>query len=210
MEQEVRMILIALTGAARAGKDSVADRLVERHNFTKISFAAPLKQALKATDPILGFHPYKPGELVRLSEALANESEDVIKQTFPEYRRLLEKLGTEGIRAIDNEFWLKAAVGKIDLDNDNGRYVFPDARFQNEVDAVREAAIWYDAANAWHTDAAEAWHVVRPSLVGPVGELHASAALHGNLGEDREVVNDSTLDDLYSIVDGIVQELEDA
>jgi len=194
------MILIALTGAARAGKDSVADRLVERHNFTKISFAAPLKQALRATDPILGFHPYKPGELVRLSEALANESEDVIKQTFPEYRRLLEKLGTEGIRAIDDKFWVNAAIQRTTA---KGRYVFPDARFQNEVDAVRKAA-----ASPQKKSMAEAWHVVRPSLVGPVGEQHASAVLHGNLGEDREVVNDSTLEDLYSIVDAIVEELE--
>lgn len=195
------MILIALTGAARSGKDSVADRLVERHGFTKISFAAPLKQALKATDPILGFHPYKPGQLVRLSEALANESEDVIKQTFPEYRRLLEKLGTEGIRAIDDGFWVNAAINKVE---EGGRYVFPDARFPNEVNAVKAAT------QGEFFESAEAWHIVRPSLVGPVGELHASAALHGNLGEDREVLNDSTLDDLYSIVDGIVQELEDA
>jgi hypothetical protein len=196
------VILIALTGAARAGKDSVADRLVERHNFTKISFAAPLKQALAATDPILGFHPYKPGQLARLSEALANESEDVIKQTFPEYRRLLEKLGTEGIRAIDDKFWLNAAFDNVDYESGNGRYVFPDARFQNEVDGVRDAVFVLDTA--------EAWHIVRPSLVGPVGEVHASAALHGNLGEDREVVNDSTLEDLYSVVDAIIEELEGA
>ena len=195
------MILIALTGAARSGKDSCADRLVERHGFTKISFAAPLKQALLATDPILGFHPYNPGQLVRLSEALANESEDVIKQTFPEYRRLLEKLGTEGIRAIDDQFWLNAAIARVGTWPD-GRYVFPDARFQNEVDAVKSEGDTLDVA--------EAWHIVRPSLVGPVGEVHASAKLHGNLGEDREVVNDATLDDLYSIVDAIVEELEDA
>lgn len=194
------MILIALTGAERAGKDSVADRLVERHGFTKISFAAPLKQALRATDPILGFHPYRKGELVRLSEALANESEDVIKQTFPEYRRLLQKLGTEGIRALDDGFWVRAALNQVDPVKGSGRYVFPDARFQNEVDAVNG---FYDG---WFTS--EAWHVVRPSLVGPVGELHASAALHGNLGEDREVLNDGTLDDLYSIVDAIIEELE--
>lgn len=195
------MILIALTGAARSGKDSCADRLVERHNFTKISFAAPLKQALAATDPILGFHPYKPGQLVRLSEALANESEDVIKQTFPEYRRLLEKLGTEGIRAIDDEFWVRAAIAKAE--KQSGRYVFPDARFENEVDPIKEAGFYAGSIG-------EAWHIVRPSLVGPVGELHASAALHGNLGEDREVVNDSTLGDLYSVVDAIIEELEAA
>jgi hypothetical protein len=196
------VILVALTGAARAGKDSVADRLVERHGFTKISFAAPLKQALRATDPILGFHPYRKGELVRLSEALANETEDAIKQLFPEYRRLLEKLGTEGIRAIDDDFWVSAALQQVT--SDTGRYVFPDARFQNEVDAVKgikDGLDWIDT---------EAWHVVRPSLVGPVGELHASATLHGNLGEDREVLNDGTLDDLYSIVDAIVEDLEDA
>jgi hypothetical protein len=195
------MILIALTGQERCGKDTVADRLVERHGFTKISFAAPLKRILLAQDPIIGYHPYRKGELVRLSEALANESEDAVKRNFPEYRRLLENLGTEGIREEDKDFFVDKAFDKID-DWLTGRYVFPDARFGNEVEAVR------DCNPARHD--AEAWHVVRPSLVGPVGELHASAALHGNLGEDREVVNDGTLDDLYSIVDAIVEELEDA
>ncbi|MDR6794347.1 hypothetical protein J2X12_002916 [Pseudarthrobacter oxydans] len=197
-----QVILICLTGAARAGKDSVADRLVERHGFTKISFAAPLKQALRATDPILGFHPYKPGELVRLSEALANETEDAIKQLFPEYRRLLEKLGTEGIRAIDDEFWVREAFNRAGQSGNN-RIVFPDARFSNEVDAVR-----YGTDGISWAGTTEAWHVVRPSLVGPVGEQHASAVLHGNLGEDREVLNDSTLDDLHSIVDAIIEDLE--
>ena len=197
------MILIALTGAARSGKDSCADRLVERHGFTKISFAAPLKSALLATDPYLGHHPYRPGQLVRLSEALANESEDVIKQTFPEYRRLLEKLGTEGIRAIDDNFWVNAALNRT-IGAGTDRFVFPDARFHNEVNAVKSEVV----DGPWG-DNAEAWHIVRPSLVGPVGELHASAALHGNLGEDREVLNDSSLDDLYSVVDAIIAEMED-
>lgn len=196
------MILIALTGAARSGKDSCADRLVARHNFTKISFAAPLKQALLATDPWIGYHPQYPTQLVRLSTALANESEDAIKQLFPEYRRLLEKLGTEGIRALDDGFWVRTAIAKAE--KQSGRYVFPDARFQNEVDAVLDVA-W---GNESYT--AEAWHIVRPSLVGPVGELHASAVLHGNLGEDREVLNDGSLDDLNSVVDAIIEDLEDA
>jgi hypothetical protein len=191
-----------LTGAARAGKDSVADRLVERHNFTKISFAAPLKQALAATDPWIGFHPNHPGQLVRLSEALANESEDAIKQLFPEYRRLLEKLGTEGIRAIDDGFWVREALDRMAA-SPGSRFVFPDARFANEVNAVRHGHWGFGMSPG------EAWHIVRPSLVGPVGEVHASAKLHGNLGEDREVVNDGSLDDLYSIVDAIIAEMED-
>ena len=198
------MILIALTGAARSGKDSCADRLVERHGFTKISFAAPLKRILRAQDPILGPHPFKRGELVRLSEALTNESEHAVKRNFPEYRRLMENLGTEGIREEDEDFFVKKALSQIRDESADERYVFSDARLPNEVDGVRNFAYGPEG------EIAEAWHIVRPSLVGPVGELHASAALHGNLGEDREVLNDSTLDDLYSIVDGIVQELEDA
>lgn len=196
------MILISLTGAARSGKDSVADRLVERHGFARISFAAPLKRILRAQDPIIGWHPYRRGEFVRLSEALANESEDAVKRNFPEYRRLLENLGTEGIRAEDEDFFVDIVINQI-LASSNERFVFPDVRLPNEIESVRFSE-W------WSTEITEAWHVVRPSLVGPVGELHASAALHGNLGEDREVVNDGTLDDLYSIVDAIVEDLEDA
>ena len=40
-------ILIGITGRRGSGKDTVADRLVEKFKFEKYSIAAPLKKAIQ-------------------------------------------------------------------------------------------------------------------------------------------------------------------
>jgi hypothetical protein len=45
-------MLLGINGFAQSGKDTMADRLVEEHGFTKVSFAAPMKEMLRG---ILGF-----------------------------------------------------------------------------------------------------------------------------------------------------------
>ena len=40
-------MIIGILGQKRNGKDTCADYLVEHYNFTKVSFADPIKQILK-------------------------------------------------------------------------------------------------------------------------------------------------------------------
>ena len=44
---ENNLLLIGLVGRKRHGKDTVADYLTQKYNFTKDSFASPLKKTLK-------------------------------------------------------------------------------------------------------------------------------------------------------------------
>lgn len=179
------MILIGLTGAAGVGKDTVADYLVTRHGFEKKSFAAPLKHIMLQQDPIIGMDLYFPGQPVHLSEAIKRYGEDGVKQVYPLYRRYLQRLGTEGIREIDPEFWIKAAFKH--LDTQEGRYVFTDVRFPNEADSIggSRGSLW--------------------QIEGPRRRMgtaaHSSEDWAGRLGEDYLIMNNGSMDKLYAEVD---------
>ena len=183
------MIVIGLTGRARSGKDTVADYLVEKHGFKKLSFAGPLKQVALAADPYLGMDVRHPGHLIRLSEALEYLTEDQVKALYPEYRRFLQKLGTEGVRAIDPAFWIKAATRRIDGAHSSARFVFTDTRFMNECQAI-----WRDMRR--HDSVNEVWHVNRPSLPPLESDAHPSEREAGNFGEDRVLNNTADIEKL--------------
>ena len=194
------MIVVGLTGKAGAGKDTVADRLVERHGFQKMALAGPLKGVLGAMDPIIGTNPYYPGQSMKLSDALARcGGEDGVKKLFPEYRRLLQKLGTEGIRSIDPEFWIKAAMQEIYKLPKDARVVFTDVRFPNEADVFL-----YRLHN---TATTELWQVDRPQGRGELVAAHASEDHVGNMGEQVMVRNNGLIEDLHWIVDNLARDL---
>lgn len=194
------MIVVGLTGKAGAGKGVVADHLVEAHGFTKLSFAGPLKKMLRTLDPIMDSTVYsldqgcdccEPSygtEVVHLSELSDSEAE--LKAHYPEYRRLLQVLGTDCIRAVDEGFWVRAAMQQ--LTDPNGKYVFDDVRFPNEASAVylrgKRPALW---------------HVDRPGHDGGAG-VHASEQHAGKMGENLTLTNDGTIEALHEAVDRAV------
>lgn len=186
------MKVIGLTGVAGSGKSTVANYLVEQHGFTRLSFAAPLKKMLRTLDPIMGLLGSEP---VRLSELFAygftENSLKASEQFGKEYRHLLQVLGTDCIRAIDPEFWIKAA--EKNLTDPNGKYVFDDVRFPNEAGVIK------DYSTNWGL-----WHVVRPGYVAVNG--HTSEAHAGNMGEGQQLVNGADLELLQSKIDGTLLE----
>lgn len=175
------MKVIGLTGVAGAGKSTVAQYLVEQHGFTRLSFAAPLKKMLRTLDP------YIAGEF-RLSEAIRLmpvDTENQLKEHFPEYRRLLQVLGTDCIRAVDPDFWVKAAVAQ--MTDPEGKYVFDDVRFPNEAEVIKS----YEAEGLWN--------IYRHGYEAVNG--HASEQHAGNMGEDFIITNDRTVEMLHSDID---------
>lgn len=135
------MIVVGLTGFARSGKDTVADHLVNVYGFEKMSFATPLKNMVRKLDPIIEGGDYiNPPQRMSDLEGLGY-TEDQIKAEFPEWRRLLQVLGTDCIRAIDEDFWLKAMAKEIGKREWDAKIVVPDMRFGNEADMIREGYI---------------------------------------------------------------------
>lgn len=126
-------IVIGVTGYAQHGKDTVAAQLCERYGYTRMAFADTLKSMAISLDPIVAKRPYSLDETMRLSEVVEHLGWEDAKK-YPEVRRFLQVLGTEGVRDhIGEDSWVTAlysrwqACGQPDL-------VIPDVRFSNEAD----------------------------------------------------------------------------
>jgi hypothetical protein len=126
-------VIIALTGRAGVGKTTVARELCKRHEFTRISFAGPLKAMMYAL--------YIEMDL-SLEEILKRLQGD-LKETHDYWlggaspRKAMQTLGTEwGRHCLGENFWTgvwQRSVAKSGAQ----RVVAEDCRFHNEADTVR-------------------------------------------------------------------------
>jgi hypothetical protein len=183
--------VVGLTGLAGAGKSTVAKYLVETYEYNLVSFAGPLKKMMRTLDPYIGLERvrwwqfWKQPKMLRLSDLLAVMSEGEIKtsQYGAEYRRLLQSLGTDCIRAVDPDFWVNAALAQV-TDPDK-KFVFDDVRFPNEAAAIKEIN--------WNG----LWNVDRPGI--KAGE-HISEKYAGQLGESV-IIDNQDLMETYATLD---------
>lgn len=196
------LIIIGLTGYKQHGKSTVAQRLVDEHGFTRLSFAGPLKAMADRINPVVGIHAYQDGEdfiaepihLDVAREQFPDEGD--LKEEYPLYRLFLQRLGTEGLREIDESFWvqlLDAEVSKLYF-NGGTRVVIDDVRFPNEADYFKSMSNFATTG---------VWQVTRPGA-GIPDDTHASEAHVGKLGETRHLKNAGTIDELNDLVDAVI------
>jgi len=122
-------MILGLSGKKQAGKSIVAKQLVEKHGFTEIIYAEPLKELIGKQ--LLGLTH---GQLYGDAE---KDLKDPLWKRTP--RQLIQLIGTECFRAIvDADFWVKIAFKKIDKLHKQGvkDFVITDCRFPNEIEAV--------------------------------------------------------------------------
>ncbi|TIN83075.1 deoxynucleotide monophosphate kinase [Mesorhizobium sp.] len=120
-------LVVALSGAAGSGKSTAAQYLVERHGYTRVRFAGPLKAAMAA----LGLSER------HIEGDLKEEPCDLLCGKTPRYA--MQTIGTQwGRDIIGEDFWIglwrNAANTVIEA---GGRVVVDDCRFPNEAAAVR-------------------------------------------------------------------------
>lgn len=128
-------MIIGIHGKARSGKDTIADRLVDVHGFTKLSFAAPIKRMIST----LG-----------IDVDSIQDKEAPIEWLGASYRQLAQTLGTEwGRYLIHPEMWVLLVKREIEKAPENN-YVLSDVRFENEA--------------AWIRSVGSLWVVQRPDL----------------------------------------------
>lgn len=166
-------MLIGILGKKRSGKDTVASFIQAEYGFKRLAFADPIKKIVAAIDP------YVDEFGTRLSSLQL--SDDDIKKDYPEYRRLLQALGTEGLRDTINEnFWIDILLKEAQ------RYenvVISDVRFVNEVKAIKMSGgyIW----KVERTDSTE------------VEDDHRSEQEINSVQFDELIQNDGSLKDLF-------------
>lgn len=117
------MNLIILTGKAGSGKSTVAEFL--RHKgYKEVAIASPIKEMLA----MAGY----------LEPVLREDKErNYISKNYS-FRTLAQTLGEWG-RGNDENFWLDVALGKV-VDYLQGGHpvVVSDARYDNEVEALKD------------------------------------------------------------------------
>ncbi|MEU7278632.1 hypothetical protein AB0A69_07560 [Streptomyces sp. NPDC045431] len=166
--------VLALGGYAYAGKDSVAQVLVERYGYTRIAFADAVRDVLEAMNPLVP----TPYGAVNLAWVLKDVGWDVAKREYPEVRRLMQRLGGSVREHIGEDAWIHAAFRKAE---DHPRVVYTDVRHKNELEALADL----DHYTIW---------VSRPGI-GPLNQDISENQL-GRLDFDFGFFNEESLENL--------------
>jgi hypothetical protein len=118
-------MIIGIMGKKKSGKDTLANYIIQKYNFTKKSFAYPLKKICSYL-----FHiPFYSFESQELKECILDEW-----KMSP--RQIMQKVGTDMFRdQIDDEFWIRHFEHHIDI---TLNIVITDVRFLNEVMMIQK------------------------------------------------------------------------
>lgn len=159
--------IIGICGLIGSGKGTVADILVDYHDFKKISFADKVKDGASA---IFGWdRALLEGDTDRSRIWREKEDEFWTNETGSSVtpRLVLQLLGTDCMRyGFYDGIWV-SLVKKHMIENPHHNYVIPDVRFPNEMKMIRELG-------------GEVWQVRR----GDLPEWWSAAILDNNTDSD--------------------------
>lgn len=179
-----RIEVLGLAGWARAGKDTVAAHLVANYGYTRMSFADPMREALRRLDPLITVGEMRGVGLRSSVDALGWEE---LKSLSPDVRGLMQRMGTEvGRNMFGENFWVDAAIDSIE---DGSKVVFADVRFINEVDAIKGLG-------------GQVWRISRKG-VGPANDHISETALNDYIF-DSYINNDGTIEDTNKCIDDLL------
>jgi hypothetical protein len=196
-------MIIGVCGFIGSGKDTIADYLVNFHEFRRESFASTLKDAVSA---VFGWDR-------TMLEGRTKEAREWREQVDPWWaarldmptltpRWVLQYWGTEVCRkAFHDDIWIASLENK--LRNSRDHVVISDCRFPNEISSIKNAGgqiVWVQRGDLpdWYTVAVDA---NRGSNVA-LNELkrlkiHASETAWVGTEFDAVIDNNSTIDALY-------------
>lgn len=171
--------LIAFTGLAGSGKSTAAKHLVDRHGFTRIRFAGPLKDMMRALGlteaEIEGDRKEIPCEL------LGGKS--------PRYA--MQTIGTEwGRDMIASDLWIRAFNAALTKVPEGMPVVVDDCRFPNEADAIVAAGGVLVRVVRPGAGAGAAGHSSEGQQLPSVGEIQNDVSLPTFLWQVDRLVRD--------------------
>lgn len=203
--------IIGICGFISSGKDTVADYLVNFHGFRRESFANSLKDAVSQ---VFGWDR-------ELLEGRTKESREW-RETRDEWwskrlkrditpRYVLQYWGTEVVRkGFHDDMWVASLENRLLHTKDD--IVITDCRFPNEIKAIKAVGgnvirikrgpepDWYNAAKDYNKGMKRiGWALGKEVL--EKSNVHASEYSWVGSKFDTVLVNDGTINDLYSQVE---------
>lgn len=187
------MMILGLCGAAGSGKDTIANYLVSHYGFQKLAFASSLKDSIAS---IFNWDR----ELLEGS----TEKSRLWRETVDEWwatkldiphltpRWVLQQVGTDVMRNhFHSNIWITSLEHK--LINAGTDIVVTDIRFENELQIILD--------HGGHI-----LHISRPTNESSISSNHISEKLDfAEKYNPHRLINDSTIQDLYSRIDALLQ-----
>ena len=191
-------MLIGIVGLIGSGKDTVAERLAQKHNFKRDSFAKSLKDAVSSM-----FNWDR--EMLEGKTAESREwrerpdafwSKKFNKDVTP--RWVLQHFGTEVMRQnMHDSIWIDSCMARYKGEPT----VISDTRFENEIKMIKESGgkiilVKRGQDPDWFTSYVE-------GNIEPSG-IHSSEYAWAKSDFDHVIKNDGTLEELYQLVDDLI------
>lgn len=208
-------MIIGIAGYIGSGKDTIADYLVEKHGFERVSFASSLKDACANI-----FHWDR-----EMLEGKTKEHREMREQVdtwwserlgIPGFspRFALQYIGTDVLRKhFDDSLWILSLERSI-LNNPDRKVVISDLRFPNEfkmikelngvtVDVVRgEEPEWASVAKLANGGVRSACEQMSTKFnYVHISEWARLGHISGYTIADVTIDNNGTLTDLYSAIE---------
>ena len=202
-------MIIGLCGFISAGKDTVADYLVDSYNFRRESFAATLKDAVSY---VFGWDRDLLEGRTRAAREWREQTDDwwsarLGKPITP--RLILQLWGTEVCRkGFHDDIWIASLENKLRKSDTD--VVISDCRFPNEINSIKSAGgkvVWVQRGIMphWYDVALQANRGIEAAQRFLVDQgIHASETAWVGTDFDMILDNNGTIADLYEQVKNLV------
>lgn len=210
-------MIIGVCGFIGSGKDTIADYLVNFHEFRRESFANSLKDAVAN---VFGWDRTMLEGRTKQSREWREKrdewwSERLGREVTP--RLMLQLWGTEVCRrGFHDDIWIASLENK--LRNSKDDVVISDCRFPNEIKSIKAAGgivirvkrgeepEWYDAALSANAGEVQnyTWATSKSKLE-KLG-IHASETAWVGTEFDAVLENDGSIDDLFAKIRNLVED----
>lgn len=173
--------VIALCGARRTGKDTIANYISSTLGYEHIKITAPLKAICKTL-----FH--------FTDEQLETDIKEHIDERWGvSPRQAMQFLGTEIFQykiqellpQVERKFWINSLVTHI-LSNPEKKYVISDLRFIHEFEELKSSI-----------DNVFTIKIVSNRVCSNTTDTHSSECEYKSIQEDILVINNGTKEELY-------------
>ena len=190
-------MIIGICGLIGSGKGSVADILVDEHNYKKVSFADKLKDGVSA---VFGWdRQMLEGDTDESRKWREQKDQFWTQETGEEItpRLILQLFGTDCMRnGFFDGIWVSLVKQEL-LKNKQKNYVIPDVRFENEAKMIRSLG---GKICQVRRGPDPLWFRLYKDLGEIPTDVHKSEWAWANIQMDYILSNDTTLDNLKNLV----------